>query len=385
MVVPRYSSAPCDFNIDFGMSFTPEQQQQGGTYNFAHQDQPPDDAPGISAFALQDGDVFHTYSSYSRGLDPIMSRTSSSTSHPTAATKAASSGRWRGCAATTLTTDRWLPTMPRWLRLPRPSRLRVASPIRTQRKAMSPLRWWCFCLGPPTRGDRMSRCSRTSQGRFEPSRYRSEATATRTSRWTAIEWRTSPTTSCPFSTALASNVRCWSDTRALARSPGRRVAIDNLERVAGLVLEASPTALCGDAGLERFVESVVSGLEDPIADFARSFLGDMSSDELATDLLDELVGELLKVPARVWKEMFAALLTYDDVDELGRITAPTLLVWGDADGLVGRHVQETLADRIGGSELLVYPGAGHTPRWDDPTRFAATIASFVERSPTSFT
>src|SRR4029450_13082088 len=44
----------------------------------------------------------------------------------------------------------------------------------------------------------------------------------------------------------------------------RRVAIDHPERVAGLVLEASPTTLRGDPGLTEFVESVVSGLEDPI-------------------------------------------------------------------------------------------------------------------------
>ena len=55
------------------------------------------------------------------------------------------------------------------------------------------------------------------------------------------------------------------------------------------------------------------------------------------------------MPARVWKEMFAGLLAYDDVAELGGITAPTLLVWGDADGLVGRDMQEMLAERIGRS------------------------------------
>jgi len=43
----------------------------------------------------------------------------------------------------------------------------------------------------------------------------------------------------------------------------RRVAIDRPERVTGLVLEASPTTLHGHAGLETFVESVVSGLHDP--------------------------------------------------------------------------------------------------------------------------
>ncbi len=69
---PWYSSAPSDFNFDFGVSFTPEQQAAGGEYNFAHQDHLPEEAPGLSAFALGDGGrVFHTYSTYSRGLDAV--------------------------------------------------------------------------------------------------------------------------------------------------------------------------------------------------------------------------------------------------------------------------------------------------------------------------
>ena len=163
----------------------------------------------------------------------------------------------------------------------------------------------------------------------------------------------------------------------------RRVAIDHPDRVAGLVLEASPTTLGGDAGLEGFVVSVVSNLTDPIdPTFARSFLADTSSDKLAPGVLDQLVAETLKVPARVWKEMFAGLLAYDDLNELGRITAPTLLIWGDGDGLVGRDRQDMLAARIPGAELLVYPGIGHTPRWEDPSRFASDVAAFVERTRT---
>jgi len=71
---PWYSSAGSEFNFDFGVSSTPDEQQHGGTYNFTHQDHPPEEAPGISAFATnEDGEVFHTYSCYSRGLDPINS------------------------------------------------------------------------------------------------------------------------------------------------------------------------------------------------------------------------------------------------------------------------------------------------------------------------
>src|SRR6476619_1017859 len=95
----------------------------------------------------------------------------------------------------------------------------------------------------------------------------------------------------------------------------RRVAIDSPERVAGLVLEASPTTVRGVTGFEAFVESVVPGLNDPID----------------PKVLDPLVAELLKVPAHVWREMFAGLLQYDDLSDLGRINAPTRLVWGDAD------------------------------------------------------
>ncbi|MDQ1507563.1 MAG: hypothetical protein QOD57_5290 [Actinomycetota bacterium] len=160
----------------------------------------------------------------------------------------------------------------------------------------------------------------------------------------------------------------------------RRVAIDRPERIAGLVLEASPTTLHGDVRLEAFLESVVSRLEDPIdPGFARSFLVGTSSEQVPPELRDRLVGELVKVPARVWREMFAELLTYDDTGELGRVVAPTVLIWGDADGLISRVMQDQLAQRIPEGELLVYAGIGHTPRWEGPSPFASDVAAFVER------
>lgn len=158
----------------------------------------------------------------------------------------------------------------------------------------------------------------------------------------------------------------------------RRAALDHPERVAGLILEASPTTLREDARLVGFVESVVSGLEDPIdADFVRTFAIDTSSADVTPDLLDELVGELLKVPARVWHEMFAALLQYDDMAELGRLDAPALLLWGDADVLVLRDMQDQLATCIPDADLLVDAGVGHVPRWDDPARFSHDVATFA--------
>jgi pimeloyl-ACP methyl ester carboxylesterase len=159
----------------------------------------------------------------------------------------------------------------------------------------------------------------------------------------------------------------------------RRVALDHPSRVAGLILEASPTTLRDDWKLLRFVDSVVSELEDPISpDVARSLVVDTSSENVAPQLLDLLAKEVLAVPAHVWKETFAGLLAYDDQAELPLIEAPTLLVWGDADTLVSREMQHQLARSIPDASLRVYPGVGHTPRWDDPARFSSELAAFAE-------
>jgi non-heme chloroperoxidase len=160
----------------------------------------------------------------------------------------------------------------------------------------------------------------------------------------------------------------------------RRVALDRPDRVAGLFLEASPTTLRDDPKLVGSVESVMSRLENPITpDFARSFLAQTSTVAIPPDLIDLLVVELLKVPAHVWQETFSGLLEYDDLSELGRIEAPTLLVWGDEDAVVPREMQDHLARSIPGADLLVYHGVGHTPRWEDPMRFSSDLVTFTRQ------
>jgi predicted dithiol-disulfide oxidoreductase (DUF899 family) len=88
---PWASSHDSDFNYDYGVSFTEEQQQSGVVpYNFDSENFVPSggestfaqsagvdsatfmrEGPGMSAFALEDGAVYHTYSTYARGLDGL--------------------------------------------------------------------------------------------------------------------------------------------------------------------------------------------------------------------------------------------------------------------------------------------------------------------------
>jgi predicted dithiol-disulfide oxidoreductase (DUF899 family) len=68
------SSHGTDFNHDFGVSFRPEAMARGEVdYNYTRQPFPHEEAPGISAFYRDEaGQVFHTYSTYGRGVELMM-------------------------------------------------------------------------------------------------------------------------------------------------------------------------------------------------------------------------------------------------------------------------------------------------------------------------
>ena len=68
------SSHASDFNFDFGVSFTPEQRaREDISYNYGTQPMNAEELPGISAFIRDDaGAVFHTYSTYGRGVEAMM-------------------------------------------------------------------------------------------------------------------------------------------------------------------------------------------------------------------------------------------------------------------------------------------------------------------------
>lgn len=70
---PYLSSAGSDFNFDYRVSFTADELAAGKVdYNYQSFEFPMSEAPGISVF-IRDGEgrIFHTYSTYTRGLDML--------------------------------------------------------------------------------------------------------------------------------------------------------------------------------------------------------------------------------------------------------------------------------------------------------------------------
>lgn len=70
---PYLSSAGSDFNFDYDVSFREEDIASGKVeYNYRPTDWSGTEAPGVSAFLKDaDGAIFHTYSTYERGLDML--------------------------------------------------------------------------------------------------------------------------------------------------------------------------------------------------------------------------------------------------------------------------------------------------------------------------
>jgi predicted dithiol-disulfide oxidoreductase (DUF899 family) len=68
------SSHGNDFNRDYHVSFPKEEKAKGPMYyNFDLREFPSEEAPGISVFYKDEhGEIFHTYSSYARGLDLLV-------------------------------------------------------------------------------------------------------------------------------------------------------------------------------------------------------------------------------------------------------------------------------------------------------------------------
>jgi predicted dithiol-disulfide oxidoreductase (DUF899 family) len=68
------SSHGNDFNRDYHVSFTAAELAKGKVdYNYGMTDFPVEEAPGLSVFArAANGEVYHTYSTYSRGLDLLI-------------------------------------------------------------------------------------------------------------------------------------------------------------------------------------------------------------------------------------------------------------------------------------------------------------------------
>jgi pimeloyl-ACP methyl ester carboxylesterase len=162
-------------------------------------------------------------------------------------------------------------------------------------------------------------------------------------------------------------------------SVAQRFALDYPERTQALVLASSFPTMRGNPDTQQLWDSAISTLKDPVdrrlvVEFQQSTL----AQPVPEQFFEAVVQESLKVPARVWKDLFEGFLEEDFSGELNRIQVPTLIVWGDRDAFCSRQDQDSLTRALVTSKLIVYSETGHALHWEEPELFADDVVSFIE-------
>jgi pimeloyl-ACP methyl ester carboxylesterase len=160
----------------------------------------------------------------------------------------------------------------------------------------------------------------------------------------------------------------------------QHLAADAPELVAALVLSAT-TARADEqlrSVLARWDALLASGDEASFAEDAcrASFTGDELERRLAavrsgdaSPLDDAAVARHLVLSA--------ACATHDALDRLAQVQAPTLVVAGEEDAVVGAQAGADLAAGIRGAQLVVLHGLGHGFPEQQPERFRSLVSRFL--------
>jgi pimeloyl-ACP methyl ester carboxylesterase len=148
------------------------------------------------------------------------------------------------------------------------------------------------------------------------------------------------------------------------------------ERVDRLVLISAAMEMPEASG--QWLWDNVPALEHPI-DPNSQFMLDWywNPNPVDEEFLTRERAESASRPPEVWMGVLRALTITDWSGLAPRITTPTLVMWGDQDGLFGVETQDALRVALPGARFEVFEGYGHNMFWETPERAGTMIADFL--------
>ena len=158
----------------------------------------------------------------------------------------------------------------------------------------------------------------------------------------------------------------------MRRAPGR---------VAKLALISTLASADGPAQTARrqgYIDLVESGNFDQVVEERIPIL---FPEEKRGD--ERLLGIARQMAADTGADTFLAqqraiMARIDSRPRLGEIAVPTLLIWGERDGITSRAHHDEIAEAIPGARLEVVSGAGHLPTVEAPERVVSLLTSFID-------
>ena len=141
-------------------------------------------------------------------------------------------------------------------------------------------------------------------------------------------------------------------------TPGGAGAFPLPQRTLALIAEAP--SLAPEVALRRFVENALA-------------------DDSPEVLVDRIYAHRLASPPDPagWQAQAAAGASFDALDRIGDIGAPTLILHGTDDGVVDSRNAALLAERIPDARVRLFEGRGHLFFWEDPDGFVEAVEGFL--------
>ena len=141
-------------------------------------------------------------------------------------------------------------------------------------------------------------------------------------------------------------------------TPGGAGAFPLPQRTLALIAEAP--SLAPDVALRRFVENALA-------------------DDSPEALVDRIYAHRLASPPDPagWQAQAAAGASFDALDRIGDIGAPTLILHGTDDGVVDSRNAALLAERIPDARVRLFESRGHLFFWEDPDGFVEAVEGFL--------
>ena len=156
-----------------------------------------------------------------------------------------------------------------------------------------------------------------------------------------------------------------------------QAAADYPDRIEGMALLGAFAGLRENPAVGELAPAVAE-MQDPIdPEFVLAFQESTIADPIPQSFLDTIIGESLRVPARVWKAGLEGQIEADPLAAARRCRAPAILIHGEKDSFMPHSDQLKLRDALPSARLFTLKGAGHSPQWERPEETAALVKAFV--------
>ncbi|NNC37323.1 MAG: alpha/beta hydrolase [Hyphomonadaceae bacterium] len=163
-----------------------------------------------------------------------------------------------------------------------------------------------------------------------------------------------------------------------------RAATENLENVSGLVLIApSGFSINGVTEQPQKVPAMVKIYltKAPAAGVKQATRALFADPEKLPDQRIQDITYMMQRPGNgeAFVKRAESFTLPDPVQDIGKVKAPTLIVWGDRDVMVPSAHGQKFLEAMTSAELLVYENTGHVPQEEKPRKLALDIRAFLSK------